>query len=701
MAYTLFDAFGREPVAQTEDELAANARPVTQTIKTNPVTGEQTMTVSGSPQDLSAANPLTPTVSPVAPAAPVVGGPMRQPVIESTALPAQTIMPVMPNANPTDDRLAMGTQTAPMSTAMAPTPMTRAVEPTAAPMAAPTAAPMAAPVAAPIPQAPAPIPPAVSMQPAMGAASEGTAGESDAQMQMRNAGAALAEAGSDPRKLTAIYNNSALPESIRSAAADTAMRQMQVDQGQKKVQAQVKEAIQTGDMRGVEKLLKQQGDTGSIAKAFLFSLIGFKSGAEAEVAKMNLPKEWKPVTDDAGKTSLVLYSTSGMPLKGLRSDGSEMQQKELIGLNAKKAIDIVGGTYINDATKEVGRVITDKTSGVSYIQTDEGRKPMAGFRPQSSQGSLGDMNTRQLQELRNKLDFAGPSASVEQREKIIAESEAKFGLLPEEYKAQVRGAGPRPPAAPAAAATPTATGATPVAPTPVSPAAAAAAPTAVAPTPVAATTARPTAGGGGGVPAGGSPAQREAALSLQKSAAEADIQRRKEMRLAEEKPAAAAAGADAATTVKNQAFADRTYDLIKPINQAILQSTGSSIGAGVDTVAAAFGKSTKGSEGIARLNVLSYGILANIPRFEGPQSDIDVQMYKQAAGDFANRKLPVGDRLAALDALNSILKRYDRANKNDWTFGAGAAAGGAPAAGAIKNVGGVDYIYDGTGWKKK
>ena len=173
------------------------------------------------------------------------------------------------------------------------------------------------------------------------------------------------------------------------------------------------------------------------------------------------------------------------------------------------------------------------------------------------------------------------------------------------------------------------------------------------------------------------------------------------MRLAEEKPAAAAAGADAATTVKNQAFADRTYDLIKPINEAILQSTGSSIGAGVDTVAAAFGKSTKGSEGIARLNVLSYGILANIPRFEGPQSDIDVQMYKQAAGDFANRKLPVNDRLAALDALNSILKRYDRAGKNDWTFGAGAAAGGAPAAGATKNVGGVDYVYDGTGWKRK
>ena len=672
MAYTLFDAFGREPVAQTEDELAANARPVTQTIKTNPVTGEQTMTVSGSPQDLSAANPLTPTVSPVAPVAPVVGGPMRQPVIESTALPAQTIVPIMPNANPTDDRLAMGTQAAPMSTAMAPAPMTQAAAPMAAPMAAPVPQ-AAAPVAAPIPQA-------VSMQPAQGAAAEGTAGEADAQMQMRNAGAALAEAGSDPRKLTAIYNNSALPESIRSAAADTAMRQMQVDQGQKKVQAQVKEAIQSGDMRGIEKLLKQQGDTGSIAKAFLFSLIGFKSGAEAEVAKMNLPKEWKPVTDDTGKTSLVLYSTSGMPLKGLRADGSEMQPNELIGLNAKKAIDIVGGTYINDVTKEVGRVITDKTSGISYIQTDQGRKPMAGFRPQSSQGSLGDMNTRQLQELGNKLAFAGPNASAEQREKIIAESEAKFGLLPEEYKAQVRGAGPRPPAAPAAAATPTApmpqaapstTPVSPVAvaPTPVAPVTAAtpaAAPTAVAPTPVAATTARPTAGGGGGLPTGGTPAQREAALALQKSAAEADIQRRKEMRLAEEKPPAEARGKVEVKNIQEQDTANRSYPVMKEVRQILEKSTGSGVGATVDDLARIVGASPDGAQIIAQLQPLAGRLVSYVPRFEGAQSDRDVIEYRKQAGDFANPNLTVKERMAGLKGLISIMKIMDKESKNDW-----------------------------------
>ena len=226
---------------------------------------------------------------------------------------------------------------------------------------------------------------------------------------------------------------------------------------------------------------------------------------------------------------------------------------------------------------------------------------------------------------------------------------------------------------------------------PATAAPATAAPATAAPAPAGSTAQRPVtqaapapapapapASAAGGVPVAYTPSAKrqgesenmyQSRVKREEAAFNAEIQRRKEMQLALEKPAAAAAGADAATTVKNQAFADRTYDLFKPINEAILKSTGSSIGAGVDTVAAAIGKSTEGSKAIARLNVLSYGILSNIPRFEGPQSDIDVQMYKQAAGDFANRKLPVEDRLAALDALRTILQRYDKSGKNDWSFG--------------------------------
>ena len=46
-----------------EPDTEANVKPVTQTITTDPKTGEQMMTVKGRPEDLSAANPNTPTVT--------------------------------------------------------------------------------------------------------------------------------------------------------------------------------------------------------------------------------------------------------------------------------------------------------------------------------------------------------------------------------------------------------------------------------------------------------------------------------------------------------------------------------------------------------------------------------------------------------------------------------------------------------------
>jgi soluble lytic murein transglycosylase len=69
-----YNSFGETP-EEKRRRLAAEAQkkssPVTQTIKTDPVTGQQTMTVSGSVEDLSSRNPLTPTVvEPVAPEAP-------------------------------------------------------------------------------------------------------------------------------------------------------------------------------------------------------------------------------------------------------------------------------------------------------------------------------------------------------------------------------------------------------------------------------------------------------------------------------------------------------------------------------------------------------------------------------------------------------------------------------------------------------
>jgi hypothetical protein len=139
-------------------------------------------------------------------------------------------------------------------------------------------------------------------------------------------------------------------------------------------------------------------------------------------------------------------------------------------------------------------------------------------------------------------------------------------------------------------------------------------------------------------------------------------------------------GEQIAKDIKNQAFSDSTYGIIAPIADLIKKSTGSGVGSAVDSLAGVIGKSTSGAQAIQQLKVLSYPILANVPRFEGPQSDYDVQIYKQAAGDFANDKLPIETRLAALQGMITLLKKYDKEGKNDWTFGGNAPASGTSGA---------------------
>ena len=131
---------------------------------------------------------------------------------------------------------------------------------------------------------------------------------------------------------------------------------------------------------------------------------------------------------------------------------------------------------------------------------------------------------------------------------------------------------------------------------------------------------------------------------------------------------------------KNQRLADSTYGLLVPMANEIKKSTGSGIGTAVDTLASAFGKSTTGAQAIAKLDVFSYQLLSNVPRFEGPQSDYDVQLYRQAAGDLGNSSKPIETRLAALQAIIDLLKKYDKEGKNDWTFGGNSPTSSTPGA---------------------
>jgi hypothetical protein len=88
------------------------------------------------------------------------------------------------------------------------------------------------------------------------------------------------------------------------------------------------------------------------------------------------------------------------------------------------------------------------------------------------------------------------------------------------------------------------------------------------------------------------------------------------------------------------------------------QATGSYIGNLVDTAAAVFGAGTTGSEAIAALAPISDLVLKMVPRFEGPQSNYDVQSYKEAAGNLSNPNVPGSVKMRAAKEIKRLFEKY-------------------------------------------
>lgn len=71
-----------------------------------------------------------------------------------------------------------------------------------------------------------------------------------------------------------------------------------------------------------------------------------------------------------------------------------------------------------------------------------------------------------------------------------------------------------------------------------------------------------------------------------------------------------------------------------------------------------FGGGGEQSKSDAQLRVLGQKLVQQVPRFEGPQSDKDVASYQAAAGDIGNPNMPIASRMAALQVLVDLNKKY-------------------------------------------
>ena len=145
-------------------------------------------------------------------------------------------------------------------------------------------------------------------------------------------------------------------------------------------------------------------------------------------------------------------------------------------------------------------------------------------------------------------------------------------------------------------------------------------------------------------------------------------------------------GTGAGTPGARQREATEAVDIVLQAAPLIRQSTASGIGAGVDwTAGMLFGASPKGADVAAQLKVLGGALVSKMPKMSGPQSDKDVQLYKDMAGRIGDPTVPTSQKEAALQTIYNLNAKYAGLPEQTLSFEPSVMSGyGAPPAGAVR-----------------
>jgi hypothetical protein len=126
------------------------------------------------------------------------------------------------------------------------------------------------------------------------------------------------------------------------------------------------------------------------------------------------------------------------------------------------------------------------------------------------------------------------------------------------------------------------------------------------------------------------------------------------------------AGEQLATLQGNVKNAYEAYPVIRDIEKLLPQASSGYAQRGWTGLTRGVGVSTDMSKADTQLDLLAPKLTMLQPRFEGPQGVLDVKLYESMAGRLADSSLPYEDRLAALEQLKNIYKRYSP--NLDWSF---------------------------------
>jgi len=104
--------------------------------------------------------------------------------------------------------------------------------------------------------------------------------------------------------------------------------------------------------------------------------------------------------------------------------------------------------------------------------------------------------------------------------------------------------------------------------------------------------------------------------------------------------------------------AGKVNNLLDEAEKYIGGATGSAVGNLADMATGALGVSLPGAQNIARLKTLEAGLVMGMPRLEGPQSNLDQQLYREAAGQIGNPNVPPQTKKAAIETIRKIQNSY-------------------------------------------
>jgi len=104
--------------------------------------------------------------------------------------------------------------------------------------------------------------------------------------------------------------------------------------------------------------------------------------------------------------------------------------------------------------------------------------------------------------------------------------------------------------------------------------------------------------------------------------------------------------------------ATSAMELTDQASPLIDTAPGSYIGAGLNQLGRVVGLDTEASKAQAQLGVIGGALVSKMPKMSGPQSDKDVALYKQMAGNLDDPTLPSSAKNAAIQMIRLLNKKY-------------------------------------------